>query len=440
MGYADVSSSTAPDIKTPMPIDSIATTGVKLDQFYAQPVCSPTRASLMTGRYPMRYGLQAGVVRPWALYGVPLEERFLPQALKEAGYETAICGKWHLGHFAPEYLPMARGFDHQYGHYNGAIDYFSHMRDGGLDWHRDGKPLREEGYSTTLVGNEAVRLIHNRDKEKPLFLYVPFNAVHAPYEVPDSYKKPYGNLKPRRRTYAGLCAAMDESIGQILKAIDDEKIRDNTLIIFFSDNGGPLPGVVTSNLPLRNGKGSLYEGGVRVASAMSWKDHITPGTTVNAMMHVIDLYPTLITLAGGSLEQKLPLDGKDEWQTILGKCPSPHTQLLVNSTPRNGAIRVGDYKLVINGHIREIEGDGTDTPNTPATQKKIIPGQDSIELFDISKDISEVHDLSDEMPEKVKKLRAAYDAIAKEAVPPKQRRAAPDYKVPAVWGVWDAPR
>src|SRR5688572_15428148 len=168
MGYADVSYHGS-DIKTPA-IDSIAAAGAKLEQFYVQPVCSPTRAALMTGRYPMRYGLQVGVVRPWAQYGLSLEERMLPAALKEAGYETAIVGKWHLGHFQPEYLPTRRGFDHQYGHYNGAIDYFTHIREGGLDWHRNGKVLREEGYSTALLGNEAVKRIRERDQNKPLFL------------------------------------------------------------------------------------------------------------------------------------------------------------------------------------------------------------------------------------------------------------------------------
>src|SRR5215510_4495819 len=138
------------EIKTPN-IDKLAAAGAKLDAFYVQPVCSPTRAAFMTGRYPMRHGLQVGVVRPWAQYGLPLEERTLAQALKSAGYSTAICGKWHLGHFQRAYLPTQRGFDHQYGHYNGAIDYFDHTRDGGFDWHRNDRVCRDEGYSTALL-------------------------------------------------------------------------------------------------------------------------------------------------------------------------------------------------------------------------------------------------------------------------------------------------
>ncbi|NDA68669.1 MAG: arylsulfatase, partial [Verrucomicrobia bacterium] len=177
----------------------LAASGARLEAFYVQPVCSPTRAALMTGRYPMRHGLQVGVVRPWANYGLPLAERTLPQALREAGYVTAICGKWHLGHFTPEYLPTRRGFTHQYGHYNGMIDYFTHERDGGFDWHRDDRELREEGYSTVLIGNEAVRLITAHDTSKPLFLYVPFNAPHAPLQALEEYLKPYAHIADAKR-------------------------------------------------------------------------------------------------------------------------------------------------------------------------------------------------------------------------------------------------
>jgi arylsulfatase A-like enzyme len=145
-------------IKTPH-LDKLAAAGAKLDAFYVQPVCSPTRAALMTGRYPMRHGLQVGVVRPWAQYGLPLDERTLPQGLKDAGYATAIIGKWHLGHHEPAYLPTRRGFDRQYGHYNGALDYFTHVRDGGFDWHRDDKACRDEGYSTHLIAKEAAAFV-----------------------------------------------------------------------------------------------------------------------------------------------------------------------------------------------------------------------------------------------------------------------------------------
>src|SRR5687767_11154240 len=171
-------------IKTPH-LDKLAAAGAKLDAHYVQPVCSPTRAALLTGRYPMRHGLQVGVVRPWAKYGLPLGERTLAEALRSAGYRTAIVGKWHLGHFEPAYLPTRRGFDHQYGHYNGALDYWTHERDGGFDWHQDDKVSRDEGYSTQLLGAAAARFVAEHAGKRPFFLYVPFNAVHAPHQAPD---------------------------------------------------------------------------------------------------------------------------------------------------------------------------------------------------------------------------------------------------------------
>ena len=167
------------EIKTPH-LDRLARAGVKLEQFYVQPVCSPTRSSLMTGRYPIRQGLQVGVILPWASYGLPLAERTLPQALKEVGYRTVMTGKWHLGLHERAYLPNQRGFDHHYGHYLGAIDYFTHERMGGLDWHRNGRTVREKGYTTNLISQEAVRCINDHDPRQPMLLYVPFNAPHGP--------------------------------------------------------------------------------------------------------------------------------------------------------------------------------------------------------------------------------------------------------------------
>ena len=423
LGYADVGFHNG-EIKTPT-LDRLANGGAKLEQFYVQPVCSPTRAAFMTGRYPMRHGLQVGVVRPHAQYGLPLEERTLPQALKEAGYETAICGKWHLGHFQPDYLPTRRGFDHQYGHYNGALDYFTHIRDGGFDWHKDDKVNRDEGYSTLLVANEAVRLIRERDKKKSLFLYVPFNAVHAPHQVPEKYKEPYAKLAEPRRTYAGMVAAMDEAIGLIVAALDEAGIRKDTLILFSSDNGGPQPGKVTSNGPLRAGKATLYEGGVRVAALANWEGKIKAGTIVNESLHIVDWYPTILKLAGANPEQKLALDGLDAWPTIAEGKSSPHKDILLNTTPNNGAIRMGDWKLVINGNRNDEGG-----------KKDKIDGE-RIELFNLALDIGEKTNLAKESPEKVKELRMRYDELAKQAIAPKNKAAGKGFVVPKVWGEKD---
>ena len=436
LGTYDVSWRGSP-IQTPN-MDKLALSGARFEQFYVQPVCSPTRAALMTGRYPMRHGLQVGVVRPWAQYGLPLEERTLPQALREIGYETAICGKWHLGHFRREYLPTQRGFDHQYGHYNGALDYFTHIRDGGLDWHRDDKVCRDEGYTTHLIAREAVRLIRERDRKKPLFLYVAFNAVHAPHQVPEKYKEPYADLPEPRRTYAGMLAAMDEAVGQIVAAMDEQGLRKNTLFVFCSDNGGPAPGRVTSNGPLRSAKGTVYEGGVRVVGCAAWEGRIKPGTIVNAPFHIVDWYPTLLTRAGASLDQKLPLDGRDVWATITVGAPSPHEEILFNTTPRNGAIRVGDWKLVLNGALSVDDGDVA--PKAQKARKKAKANaakNEAVELFDLAADPGEKNNLAGSNPDVVKKLRARYDALARQAVPPKSKPQPADYKAPAIWGQFE---
>ncbi|MCI0625266.1 MAG: arylsulfatase [Acidobacteria bacterium] len=366
LGRADVGFNGGKEIKTPN-IDRLAAGGARLEQFYVQPVCSPTRAALMTGRYPMRHGLQVGVVRPWAQYGLPLDERTLPQALKEAGYATAIVGKWHLGHFERAYLPTARGFDRQYGHYNGAMDYFTHDRDGGHDWHRDDSASYDDGYSTHLLAADAVKFINENAGRRPFFLYVPFNAVHAPHQAPEKYKEPYAHLTEPRRTYAGMVAAMDEAIGQIVAALDEKGLRKDTIIIFSSDNGGPAPGRVTDNGPFRAGKATLYEGGVRVAACVAWEGRIKPRTVVNQPLHIVDWYPTLLKLAGASLKQKLPLDGRDAWPTIAEGKFSPHPEILLNATPNTGAIRVGDWKLVLNGKVDASEGDGTQNPGEAAS-------------------------------------------------------------------------
>jgi arylsulfatase A-like enzyme len=375
----------------------------------------------------MRHGLQVGVVRPWSQYGLPLDERTLPQALKEAAYLTALVGKWHLGHFERAYLPTSRGFDHQYGHYLGMTDYFTHVLGGGHDWHRDDKASYDKGYSTHLLAQEAVRFIREAGGVKPFFLDVSFNAVHAPHQVPDKYKEPYPHLEEPRRTYAGMLAAMDEAVGQIVAALDEKNLRGNTLIVFSSDNGGPQPGQVTDNGPLRSGKGTLYEGGVRAAAFATWSGRIKPGVTIDQPLHMVDWYPTLLKLAGASLTQKLPIDGLDAWPSITAGRPSPHKEILINTTPRTGSIRVGDWKLVLNGEARnEVQAIDSGTSSPPAA--------DTVELFNLGDDPSEKTNLAAGHPEKLKELRARYDALAAQAVPPKYTQRAPDFKAPKVWG------
>ncbi len=409
-----------PEIKTPN-LDKLALAGARLEQFYVLPVCSPTRAALMSGRYPMRYGLQVAVIRPWANYGLPLEERMLPDALREAGYTTAICGKWHLGSFDKAYWPNARGFDHAYGHLLGAIDYFDHTRDGQKDWYRNGESLHEEGYATDLIANEAVRVIRNQPKDKPIFLYVPFNAVHTPMQVPEKYMEPYAHLQGQRRINAGMVAAMDEAIGKIVAAVDERGRRKNTLFIFSSDNGGHAPGKVTNNGPFRAGKHTLYEGGVRVVAFATWEKRIKPGTVIKEPLHMVDWYPTLLNIAGTSLKQKLPLDGLDILPCLTQGKPSPHKEILLNTSPSSGAIRVGDWKLVLNGDSPD-KPDDSDGPvqneKRKGKAKRVASTDMKVELFNLAEDPYEKKNLASEKPEKLKELRRHYDALARQAVTP----------------------
>jgi arylsulfatase A-like enzyme len=391
------------EIRTPQ-LDRLAAGGVRLEQFYVQPVCSPTRASLMTGRYPMRYGLQVDVVRPNAKYGLSLEERMLPQALREAGYATRMVGKWHLGSFEESYWPLSRGFDHHYGHLFGAIDYFTHVRDKKPDWYRDGKAITEEGYSTELLGAEAVRIIREHDGAKPLFLYVAFNATHAPLQAPASYLEPYKDLPGHdRRLKAAMTACMDEQIGKIAEAIEQRGLREKTLLIFLSDNGGPTgKGNAALNDPLRAGKATLYEGGVRVPAFAVWPGRLKAGAVVNEMFHITDWYPTLLSLAGAKTEQRLPVDGKDIWASVADGKPSPRDEILHNVEPTRGAIRKGPWKLIV--HARMPAGSAA-----------------GAELFNIAEDPNEKTDLASSHPDKVKDLLDRLDVYAREAVPPKNR-------------------
>jgi len=411
------------EIATPH-IDQLAAGGVELDQFYVQPICSPTRASLMTGRYPMRLGLQVGVVRPWAKHGLPLQERTLAEALKDTGYFTAITGKWHLGHVTRDYLPTQRGFDHQHGHYNGALDYFTHLREGSLDWHRDDQPLPDEkGYTTNLIGNDAVRTIENHDPDKPLFLYVPFNAPHSPFQAPDSYIERYQNLKPKnRKILAAMITSMDDAIGKIVAALDKRDWRQNTLIIFHSDNGG-VP-KFADNGPLRGAKDSLYEGGVRVAALANWPGTLPPGGKITNMMHVVDMYPTLLGLAGAKLDhaKQQSLDGVDIWPVITKDEKRSSDTILINSNPFHGAVRVGDFKLIKNGHIRNNQTTPSET--------------ETFELFNLAKDPFEKSDLAQSMPDKLAELKKILEKYEKESVAPKipPNRMPADFNVPEIWG------
>ena len=203
LGWKDVGFNGCKDIKTPN-LDALAKGGAKFEQFYVQSMCTPTRAALMTGRYPFRYGLQTIVIPGPAGYGLDTSEHLMPQCLKDAGYTTAIIGKWHLGHGDLKYWPKQRGFDYQYGAMIGELDYYTHSDAGVLDWFRNNKPVKEEGYTTQLIGADAVKYLNEQSANKPFYLYLTFNAPHTPYQAPQDYIDRYKNIQePTRRIYAG---------------------------------------------------------------------------------------------------------------------------------------------------------------------------------------------------------------------------------------------
>lgn len=407
LGWSDCGFMGCRDIHTPQ-IDALASQGAILKSFYVQPVCSPTRACLMSGRYATHTGVY-NIVRPGAPWGLPLNERTLPQALREAGYTTAICGKWHLGEYKPEYTPTHRGFDQQYGHMFGAIDYFTHIRDGKHDWYRNDKPAPAEGYSTHLIAKEACRVIASKPDDKPLFLYVPFNGIHSPLQVPDEYKTPYSKLPEPRRSIAGMLAAVDEAIGQIKEALNAKGLAENTLIIFSSDNGGPNPGKATINSPLRAGKGTIYEGGVRVCAFATWPGQIPAGATIDEPLHGVDWYPTLLKLAGASVEQPLAPDGLDILPVLTEGAKTPHDAILLMGTqPGKAAIRMGDWKLLLNASQQDAEETSAEAQGT--TEK--------VELYNLATDIGEANNLATSIPDKVLELRQRLNLFLRDAVKP----------------------
>lgn len=222
------------NIATPN-LDRLAAEGVQLENWHVAPLCSPTRAGLMTGRWPIRYGMGESVITPWRKWGLPTTEQTIADLLAVAGYERrGMVGKWHIGHYKKELLPLNRGFNSFYGHYNGALDYFTHQREGELDWHRNFETSHDEGYSTDLIGREAAIFIDKSPADKPFFLYVAFNAPHDPMQAQAADLAKYANVDgENRRIYSAMVDSMDQAIGVVLEALEKKKIADNTFVLFF---------------------------------------------------------------------------------------------------------------------------------------------------------------------------------------------------------------
>jgi arylsulfatase A-like enzyme len=393
------------DIKTPN-IDLLAQTGARFEQFYVMPMCTPTRAAFLTGRYPFRYGLQTAVIPSAGKYGLAADEFLLPQALKQAGYQTAVVGKWHLGHADRKYWPNQRGFDYSYGPLIGEIDPFTHKSHGVVDWYLNNKRVNEPGYDTQLFGAAAVRLINAHDTKSPLFLYLAFTAPHTPYQAPQSDLDRYkGVADPLRRAYAAQITAMDDQIGKVIGALRQRKMLDNTLIFFVSDNGGTRSNLFVgegeikgelppSNGPYRDGKGSVYEGGTRVVALANWPGRIKPGV-VRGMMHIVDMYPTLAGLSSSQPGSNKPFDGVDVWSTVSEGKPSSRDEIVYNVEPYRAAVRQGDWKLV---------------------WTVLLPPK--IELFNVANDPAESTNLAEQNADKVKELQARIIELARQAEQP----------------------
>ena len=391
MGWADPGFQGGNTKLTPH-MDQLARQGLRLTQFYAHSVCAPTRSALMTGRYAFRdwmdwrsedFGKPSYLARlgmklahhtdgkpTRMIHGLDTREHTLSEALQAAGYFTAIAGKWHLGEWLPEHLPMGQGFEHQYGHYAWGIDYNSYTiphnapaRFAVYDWHRNQQPLYEQGYSTDLIANEAVRLIATHDADRPIFMYVPFNAIHGPLEQIPRYTD-----KLDKRSAALKC--LDDAVGRIIGAIDQRGIANNTLVIFANDNGGLTEEV---NRPYRGTKNTTFEGGVRVPCLMRWPGRIPAGQTSNEMMHVVDLLPTLVGIAGGTTEPCRKLDGIDMSDVILQQRASRRTEVVydVAGCVRLPTIRSGDFKLM-GDMLFNIRTDPTESTNIAERHPDVV--------------------------------------------------------------------
>jgi arylsulfatase B len=419
LGWADVGFRGGP-IDTPS-IDRLAKEGMELHRFYTTPICSPTRAAMMTGRDPMRLGVAYAVILPWHNIGIHPDEHFMPESFRAAGYQTAIVGKWHLGHAQQTYHPNQRGFEHFYGHLHTEVGYFPPFSNqGGKDFQRNGVSIDDQGYETFLLADEASRYIRERDHERPFFLYMPFIAPHTPLDAPDDLKAKYAKLeddrKPARSNntdqtrkiaklmlipsarpmYAAVVDAMDQAVGRVLATLDEQGIADDTIVLFFSDNGGAAYAMGgADNVPLRGGKGETFEGGIRVVASMRWPGRIPAGSRLESIMSVMDVFPTLAEASGVEARNTRKLDGRSLWPSIASGKPAPREDYLffTSETPIRGAFSLtafnDDWKLV-----QEV-------------RQGLLSADVSNFLFRIAEDPNEHNNLAAEHPDVVARMAAA---------------------------------
>lgn len=410
LGYADVGFNGCKDIPTPN-IDRIARDGVRCASGYVTyPVCSPSRAGLLTGRYEQRFGHERNpLYRPHdPNMGLPLTERTLADLLKPAGYTSGVVGKWHLGAY-PTLRPLARGFDFFYGFWGGGHRYFPEeltikqgedAKDEAQSYHtwimQDHTPVRTTKYLTDAFSDAAVGFIA-RNQANPFFLYLAYNAPHNPLEATEKYLARFPNLTGKRKTYAAMVSAVDDGVGRVLDTLEALKLTENTLVFFLSDNGGPTHANASDNRPLRGQKGDIWEGGWRVPFACQWKGTLRQGTVYDKPVSSLDIAATLVALAGVHPDPKHPLDGVNLIPYLTGKNDgAPNGVVYLRKYDQGSfAVRRGDYKLVI-----------------PA--KSQTP-----QLYDLETDLGERTNLADQRPELVRQLDALRLHWNSELIPPR---------------------
>jgi len=396
LGYGELSCQGAKDISTPN-IDSIARGGVRFTNGYVScPVCSPTRAGLMTGRYQQRFGHEFNPgpeEQAQDQFGLPLTEITIANRLKSLGYATGMVGKWHLG-YKPELHPMKRGFGEFFGFLGGAHQYLETSARRTARIMRGTEIITEKEYLTDAFAREAVAFIDRR-KAAPFFLYLPFNAVHAPLEAIEKYLDRFASVADlRRRTFLAMQSAMDDAVGRVLSKLRQEKLEENTLIFFISDNGGPTLSTSSGNGPLRGYKGMVLEGGIRVPYMVQWKGRIPAGKISDQPVISLDIHPTAVAAAGGSIPASAKLDGVNLLPHLAGKAAGqPHEALYWRFGPQ-AAIRKGTWKV------------------------DMLAGA-APQLFNLAEDIGEAKDLASAQPEKLRELKAAYDAWNSQLAEPK---------------------
>ncbi|MCI0456177.1 MAG: sulfatase [Gemmataceae bacterium] len=402
MGYADVGFQGCRDIPTPH-IDALANNGVRCTNGYVSGVyCSPTRAGLLIGRYQQRFGheFNPGNKGDAEILGLPLTETTLADRLKAAGYTTGLVGKWHLGN-APKFHPQKRGFDEFFGFLAGAHSYFPGQ---GAPIYRGTTAVKEPEYLTDAFAREAVAFI-DRHKAKPFFLYLAFNAVHTPMHATDDRLKQFSAIPDQaRRTYAAMLAAMDEAVGKVLERLRSAGLEENTLVFFFSDNGGPtMPGTTINasrNTPLRGSKRTTLEGGIRVPFVVQWKGKLPAGKVYDQMVIQLDVLPTALAAAGVESRPEGPQDGVNLLPYLTGQNTQPPHATLYWRMGQQLAIRQGDWKLV--------QYDPTADGTTGGPSRGAASGVTPRRLYHLAQDIGEANDLAAKHPEKVKELEAAW--------------------------------